>query len=74
MQKFQGVWVCGGHGRTLSQSAWLMWPPSTISAGLMGTSWLSALVVGVMTLAASRSFFAMPSGNRLPQYSRSPAL
>jgi hypothetical protein len=59
---------------TASQSAWLMWPCSTISFGEMGASWSSALVVGVMTLCAKRSFLRMPSGKELPQYSRAPFL
>lgn len=48
---------------TLSQSCWLISPRATMSWGLMGSSWSSALVVGVMTLRASLSFFFMPSGN-----------
>jgi hypothetical protein len=44
-----------------------MMPCPTISWGLMGTSWSTALVVGVITLASSRSFFLMPSGKALPQ-------
>jgi hypothetical protein len=45
-----------------------------MSPGLMGTSWSSALVVGVITLEASRWFLIMPSGKALPQYSRAPRL
>ena len=45
-----------------------------MSAGVMGTSRSTALVVGVMMLAASRSFLRMPSGSALPQYSREPSL
>jgi hypothetical protein len=100
-----------------SQSAWLIRPRETMSAGLMGSScscvcgecscqlrvqlsqegvcsWeagamspaspsgtsprpnkpTSDFVVGVMTFAARRWFFSIPSGKALPQYSRAPAL
>mmetsp|Transcript_29193 Transcript_29193/g.86393 ORF Transcript_29193/g.86393 Transcript_29193/m.86393 type:complete len:301 (+) Transcript_29193:2565-3467(+) len=59
---------------TASQSVWLIRPCSTISLGLMGTSWSSALVVGVITFFSRRMFLVIPSGNVLPQYSRAPAL
>lgn len=56
------------HTHTHTNSlTWLMSPCSTISRGVMGTSWVAALVVGVMTHCARRAFLARPSGKVLPQ-------